>query len=115
MGYGHFLIFAAAAAVGAGLGVVVDFDIRDTEIGGHLAGFAVAVPVAVYLLIVWLLHIRPQAHGAVLFAYPGIVVLILLTPLGPAPVHVTAGLLAVLVLITRLRGRIDPERKQSAD
>jgi hypothetical protein len=54
----------------------------------------------------------PQSRGAVLHAYPIVVVSILLTPVGPAPVYVIAVLLAVLVLITRRRGRIDPDRKQ---
>jgi hypothetical protein len=68
-----------------------------------------------HLLIVWLVHIRPQTRGAILFAYPGIAVSILLTPRGPVPVHVTAVLLAVLMLITRLSGRIDPDRKHLAE
>jgi hypothetical protein len=36
-------------------------------------------------------------------------VLVLLTPLGPAPVHVTAALLAVLVAITVTLGRRTPD------
>ena len=64
-GYGHYFIFASAAAVGAGLGVVVDYDTHHAEISGTVAGYAVAVPVAVYLFFVWLLHIRPHQSGPV--------------------------------------------------
>jgi low temperature requirement protein LtrA len=104
-GYGHYVVFASAAAVGAGLGVVVDYTVP-TKIGGHaeipgtVAGYAVALPVALFLFFVWLLHIRPHVSGAVVRAYPIISILILLTPLGPAPVQVTAALTAVLVGLT---------------
>ncbi|MEV6492710.1 low temperature requirement protein A, partial [Actinoplanes sp. NPDC051633] len=104
-GYGHYLIFASAAAVGAGLGVVVDYDTGHAEISGTVAGYAVAVPVAVFLLCVWLLHVRPHATGPAVYAYPVISVLILLTPLGPAPVHVTAILTVALVALTMTVGR----------
>jgi len=64
-GYGHYLIFSSAAAVGAGIAVVVD---RDTHIGHASAttvAAAVAVPVAVFLVCVWLLHVRPQRPAPV--------------------------------------------------
>jgi hypothetical protein len=109
-GYGHYFILASAAAVGAGLGVVVDYDTHHAEISGTVAGYAVALPVAVYLFFVWLLHIRPHQAGAQVVAYPVVAVLVLLTPLGPAPVHVTAVLLAVLVAITISLGRRVPDR-----
>ena len=108
-GYGHYFIFASAAAVGAGLGVVVDYDTHHTEISGTVAGYAVAVPVAVYLFFVWLLHIRPHQVGPLVVAYPVVAVLVLLTPLGPVPIHVTAVLLAALVAVTVSLGRRVPD------
>ena len=109
-GYGHYFILASAAAVGAGLGVVVDYDTHHAEISGTAAGFAVAIPVAVYLFVVWLLHVRPHQSGLLMIAYPVVTVLTLLAPLGPAPIHVIAGLLAVLVAITVALGRRVPDR-----
>ena len=93
-GYGHYFIFA----VGRGGG-------RRAGGGGRLrhpprgdlrltAGYAVAVPVAVYLFFVWLLHIRPHQAGPLVVAYPAVAVLTLLAPLGPAPIHSIAVLLA---------------------
>ena len=108
-GYGHYFIFASAAAVGAGLGVVVDYDTHHTEISGTMAGYAVAVPVAVYLFFVWLLHIRPHQTGRLVVTYPVVAVLTLLTPLGPAPVHVIAFLVVLLVAITITAGRRVPD------
>src|SRR5438067_1580398 len=62
-GYGHYLVFASAAAVGAGLTVAVD-RVTGAPVGARLAGYAVAVPVAVYLLSVTFLH-RVRRRGAV--------------------------------------------------
>ena len=109
-GYGHYFILSSAAAVGAGLGVVVDYETHHAEISGTVAAYAVAVPVAVYVFFVWLLHIRPHQSGRVVVAYPVVAVLVLLTPLGPAPVHVTAALLAALTAITMSVGRRAPDR-----
>src|SRR5918992_1539403 len=83
-GYGHYLIFASAAAVGAGLAVAVDHETHKAHLGGVAAGYAVAVPVAVYLFSVWLLHVRPHQRGPIGAAYPAAAVLVLLAPLTPA-------------------------------
>jgi low temperature requirement protein LtrA len=97
-GYGHYLVFASAAAVGAGLAVAVD---RNDRVGG----FAVAVPVAMYLLAVWVLHVRPRQRGLVTVAYPATAVLVLATPFTPVSVELTAALLAALVAIATGAGR----------
>ncbi|WP_240669750.1 low temperature requirement protein A [Actinoplanes solisilvae] len=104
-GYGHYFIFAAAAAVGAGLAVRVDFVAHDAEISTTLASYAIAVPVAVYLFFVWLLHLRPERNGFFRFVPPGIVVLVLLTPLVPASIELIAVLLVGLVTVHITLGR----------
>jgi low temperature requirement protein LtrA len=109
-GYGHYFIFAAAAAVGAGLGVAVDQATGHTEISSELAGYAIAVPVAVYLFFVWLLHIRPHQSGPMKVAFPLAAVLALLTPLSPATMELLAAVLVVLVAINVSVGRRIPDR-----
>ncbi len=104
-GYGHYFIFAAAAATGAGLAVAVDQATHHPGVSAQLAGYAVAVPVAVYLFFVWLLHLRPHQRGPLLVACPVAAVLCLLTPLLPHPVVVLAALLAALVVINSTNGR----------
>ncbi|MET7950949.1 low temperature requirement protein A [Micromonospora sp. NPDC005324] len=99
-GYGHYLIFAAVAAAGAGLSVSVDYERHLAHISERTAGYAVAVPVAVFLLTVWVLHVRRQQHGAVVVAFPVVALLALLAPLGPAPVYAVAALLVALVALT---------------
>jgi hypothetical protein len=70
------------------------------------AAYALAVPVAVYLLSVWVLHIWPQQPGPSTVAFPVAAALVLLTPLTPAPVHLTAALLAALVAATVVTSRV---------
>jgi low temperature requirement protein LtrA len=104
-GYGHYLIFASLAAVGVGLAVSVDYDIHVAHVSGVAAGYTVAVPVAVFLLVGWVLHVCPHQRGPVAAAYPVAAVLVLGTPFTPAPVHLTAAVLAALVLTaTVVRG-----------
>jgi low temperature requirement protein LtrA len=109
-GYGHYFIFSSAAAAGVGIAVAVDYDTHHAHISGVVAGYAMAMPVAVYLFFVWLLHIRPHLQGPLVVAYPVVAVLVLLTPFGPAPVHVIAGLLVALVALTVMVGRRVPDR-----
>ncbi|MCG5447982.1 MULTISPECIES: low temperature requirement protein A [Micromonospora] len=106
-GYGHYLIFAAIAAVGAGLSVSVDYERHLAHISERTVGYAVGVPIAVFLLTVWLLHVRRQQHGAVVVAFPVVALLALLAPLGPAPAYVLAALLVALVALTVVLRRGD--------
>jgi low temperature requirement protein LtrA len=108
-GYGHYFIFASAAAVGAGLSVAVDHTTGAAEISDRLNGYALAVPVAVYLFTVWLLHVRPHQAGPMLVVFPATSVLILLAPLGPEPIKTIAAILIVLVAISVTFGRRVPD------
>jgi len=99
-GYGHYLIFASAAAVGAGLSVVMDYEIHKAHVGSVEGGYAVAVPVAVYLFSVWLLHVRPHQRGLIVVAYPAAAVLVLFAPLTPMPVPAVGVVVAALVAVT---------------
>ncbi|MFC5995502.1 low temperature requirement protein A [Pseudonocardia hispaniensis] len=60
-GYGHYGIFAALAALGAGLEVVAETLTHPIAAPAGVAGFAIAVPVSVYLLLVWALHAPLEA------------------------------------------------------
>ncbi|MCW6006374.1 low temperature requirement protein A [Micromonospora sp. CPCC 205371] len=118
-GYGHYLVFASAAAVGAGIAVAVDVETHTAHVGKVAAGYALAIPVAVYLLSVWVLHVCPQQPGPSTIAFPVVAALVLVTPLTPAPVQLTAGLLVALVVATvvttRLRSVPEPGGGGSVD
>jgi low temperature requirement protein LtrA len=108
-GYGHYFIFAAAAAVGAGFAVAVDHTTGEAELSSTLTGYAIAVPVAVYLFFVWLLHVRPHQRGPMLTVCPAAAALTLLTPLAPASLEVLAGLMVVVVAMHATVGRRVPD------
>ncbi len=55
-GYGHFAMFAALAALGAGLEVAAEAVTGPVAAGDVVVSLAVAVPVAVYLLLLTPLH-----------------------------------------------------------
>ncbi|MEQ4207521.1 low temperature requirement protein A [Actinopolymorpha sp. B9G3] len=99
--YGHYLIFAAAAAVGAGLSVVIDQQTDHGELGRTGAGAAVTVPVAVYLLTLWFLHVRPHGvRAARTVLYPVTAVLVLATTWTGVPVLLSGLLLTGLAAAT---------------
>ncbi|MFE5405727.1 low temperature requirement protein A [Streptomyces sp. NPDC056580] len=62
-GYGHYLIFASAAAIGAGLEVAVEQTVGKAHISTLSASAAVTLPTALYLLTVWALHARHFKAG----------------------------------------------------
>ncbi|MYU20438.1 low temperature requirement protein A [Streptomyces sp. SID8352] len=57
-GYGHYPVFASAAAIGAGLEVAVERAVGAAHLSALGAAAAVTLPTALYLLMVWLLHAR---------------------------------------------------------
>ncbi|MFB7598917.1 low temperature requirement protein A [Streptomyces sp. NPDC056160] len=57
-GYGHYLIFASAAAIGAGLEVAVEHAVGKSHLSALEASAAVTLPTALYLITVWALHAR---------------------------------------------------------
>ncbi|MFE4915308.1 low temperature requirement protein A [Streptomyces sp. NPDC056652] len=62
-GYGHFVIFGSAAAIGAGVEVAVEQAVGKAHIPTTAASAAVTVPAALFLLTVWLLHARHFKTG----------------------------------------------------
>ncbi|MGW5748522.1 low temperature requirement protein A [Amycolatopsis sp. NPDC003861] len=100
-GYGHYFIFASAAAVGAGLEVAVAYDTGTSHLGGVAAALPTTVPVAVFLLSVWLLHIGPTNEcRPIAIGFPATAALVLTASFTPAPIHAAAGLTAALVVVT---------------
>jgi low temperature requirement protein LtrA len=55
-GYGHYLVFASAAAIGAGLEVAVEQATGEAHISTVMASAAVTIPTALFLIAVWLVH-----------------------------------------------------------
>jgi len=58
-GYLHYIVFAAAGAVSAGVEVELDEIIGKTEISAEAAGLALTLPVAIFVLSLWAVVLRP--------------------------------------------------------
>ncbi|MES5821886.1 low temperature requirement protein A [Streptomyces sp. RG80] len=115
-GYGHYLIFASAAAIGAGLEVAVEQAVGKAHISTLAASAAVTLPSALYLLTVWALHSRHFKVGiAQQLVLPTTALLVILcTFLGdwavPAAGVVSALAVATGVTLTaRMAGRESKE------
>jgi low temperature requirement protein LtrA len=63
-GYAHLVLFAAAAAVGAGFAVNLDALVQKSPVSPHTAALAIAIPVAVYQATLWLARDRLVLSGA---------------------------------------------------
>jgi low temperature requirement protein LtrA len=99
-GYGHYFIWAAAAAVGAGLAVVIDQARGLAVIGSAGAGASVAIPAAVFVLGIWLLLELPDDQSRrQRMESPAAAALILATPLTGHAVLLTGIVLAALVAL----------------
>jgi low temperature requirement protein LtrA len=81
-GYGHYLVFGSIAALGAGLETAVAVAEHEAHAAPVVAAFAVAVPVALFLVVISLLRGLVWPAGSLM------------------PVLVGAG--AVLVLLSAL-------------
>jgi low temperature requirement protein LtrA len=102
-GYGHYFVLSAAAAVGAGLAVAFDHASHRAEITATAAGAAVAIPVAIYLACLFVLH-APHERGAASRAVSLLVVaLVLLTPFTGQAVLATGLLMAALTAFKIVR------------
>lgn len=110
-GFGHYLVFGSIAAVGAGLTAFAEHDAGEIEVSARLAGAVVAVPVAVFLVVVWALHLRhrhtPLASAAFLITAG----LVLLAPFTGAAVYVVGALLLALVTVTVVTSRGPADRR----
>jgi low temperature requirement protein LtrA len=97
-GYSHLVVFASAAAVGAGLAAAVDRATEHSELSDTATAFTVTVPVSVYLTSVWVLHARHKPPGFMRYgAVPLAVAVILAGSFTGQPVLV-AGITSVVLV-----------------
>ncbi|HKA02795.1 MAG TPA: low temperature requirement protein A, partial [Acidimicrobiales bacterium] len=96
-GYGHYVVFASAAAVGAGIAVAVDEAGHHAEISSRGATLTVAIPAALFLLSVWALHRGTPSRTHIRRAIPPVALLLVVLAAVGAPVLVLGLLLAGLV------------------
>jgi low temperature requirement protein LtrA len=103
-GYGHYAVFASAAAVGAGLALNVGHVTGHGHLTDHGAGAAYTVPAAVFVTVVWVLHHRAgELRGAAGLTRPLAVAAILAATFTPEPVLFTGLVAAALVTAVLIR------------
>ncbi|ETK34742.1 low temperature requirement protein A [Microbispora sp. ATCC PTA-5024] len=125
-GYGHYGIFAALAALGAGLEVAVTQTGHPVAASPVALGYAVAIPVGVFLALLWAVHAlvaeEPVIHPVAVLSC---VVVVMSLPPATAVVGVAtvvAGIAAACVLLvvvtiataTRRRARLAERKSEPA-
>ncbi len=101
-GYGHIVVFAAAAAVGAGITVAADDATGSVALGRQGVALSTAAPVALFLLAQWVLHMRKGPHIVRLAPLVAVIAVVGATRLPHAVLAIgciTASLVAAIVLV----------------
>lgn len=78
LGYGHLALFAAGAATGAGLTVLMQVAEGSAPVGARIGTLAIAIPLAIYLGTLWLIRDRVCLSGAARWLLAAAAVLVLL-------------------------------------
>ncbi len=104
-GYGHYFVFASLAAVGAALEVAVEAGVKTLPFPDLAVGYLLAVPVALYLVLLAVLRAplveRLVVHPA---ALAGAALLVLLAPLLAPAVGVPGVTVAIAIVVAALVG-----------
>ncbi|WP_341958356.1 low temperature requirement protein A [Microbacterium sp. LWH13-1.2] len=106
-GYTHYVVFAAAAAFSAGIEVELDVLTGESHLSNAVASFTVTIPIAIFLLGVWWIAIRENADRVVNAVVPIGAVVVLLDPILPIPVAITALVLVAIVVVLVLHPPVD--------
>jgi hypothetical protein len=100
---GHYLIFAAVAAFGAGLQVVVGAIAHRAGISPLFAAFAIAIPVAVFIVVLSLLNTRvirdPVSFGLALLTAALVLATAAITPVLTLPLSAAIMVVPVALLL----------------
>ncbi|NEK56502.1 low temperature requirement protein A [Geodermatophilus sabuli] len=104
-GYGHYGIFAALAALGAGLEVAVEHTGHPVDVSATGVGYAVAIPTCAFLVLLWAVHApivdRPVIRPALILTAAAVVVAV---PLAADVVGLPAVIAAIAVVCSLLVG-----------
>jgi low temperature requirement protein LtrA len=104
-GYGHYGVFAALAALAAGLEAAVASVTGEHVPASHF-GFGVAIPVAVFLVLLWVLnaplHVTARVHPSAIVAAAVLTALVPLLPIGVPTMLALIALVVVLLLAVTL-------------
>ncbi|MBO9625112.1 MAG: low temperature requirement protein A [Microbacterium sp.] len=106
-GYTHYFVFAAAAAFSAGIEVELAVLTHHSDISAVAAAMTVSVPIAIFLFGIWFVAIRDNADRVVNTVIPVGALVVLLDPVLPIPVAITAAVMVVIVVVLVLRPPVE--------
>ncbi len=98
-GYGHMLVFASGAAVGAGFAVLVEILTGHSKIGIRAGDLAVAIPLGIYFLALWLVRDRFELHGIARWVLPVFAAAVIALPFAFPALEAIAALAVAAVAI----------------
>lgn len=102
-GYGHYVIYAAAGALAAGRELEIDVVTGHSALHEAWASFALTIPIAGFMLTIWVLAYLPVGGPWVNIAVPTAAVVMLIDPLLPVPPALSALFLAAVVVVLEWR------------
>jgi low temperature requirement protein LtrA len=116
-GYWHLLVFASLAAVGAGLQVAAETVDRHGGLSGRAASLTLAVPVALFLVVLGLLHswvYRYRRERAVArFSVTAVLVVLAAAATPPLPLALTVALVGLIVAGLVAADLVRPPRRRT--
>jgi low temperature requirement protein LtrA len=99
-GYGHYLIFGSAAAIGAALQVRIDFWEGHADVHEITSSALITVPVAVLLGMIWVLHLRfHDTSWRTVAPFGTAVAAVLASTFAPYTEVITAAVCVLLVIV----------------
>ena len=105
-GYGHYFVFAAAGAIPAGIEVALSAESGHADLAPATVLATITVPVAVFVLAIWLLALRPTLSAAGNVLVVVLAAAIAASALVPSIALVaTALLVAAIVVVLELAAR----------
>ncbi|MYW04798.1 low temperature requirement protein A [Streptomyces sp. SID3343] len=98
-GYGHYVIFGSAAAIGAGMEVAVEQAVGVAHVSLVGASACATIPTALFMFTVWAIHSRHHKRGLVQqLILPGAAALVLLCTFAGKAAVPLAGVVAALAV-----------------
>lgn len=104
-GYGHYIIFASAAAIGSGFAALIDASVEHSHGDPNAARWVISISIALYMFGLWLIRDRHILHRKSASLILVFAVLILLTPLSPILMLPLSTGLLVATLVFRLHSQ----------
>ncbi|HEX5945654.1 MAG TPA: low temperature requirement protein A [Acidimicrobiales bacterium] len=98
-GYGHYGVFASLAALGGGLEVAIQHPAHEAAISPVVVSYAVAIPVAAFLVLLWAVNTAVLSSLVVRPALTATAALVILLLPGMAPVAGSATVIGAIAAV----------------